>query len=180
MLKMPQNKKKDDLKWPRSSGTYTDAIKLRTLTLVYVHGGLISCVWFYSLHLAPNLCISLIQSLCSWTVQLFWIWFDSVRLKSIPPLMPAKDSTVWLVNSSRSTQGVIYATQWQPLTCRHACKAVSPSVLGLVFLGYVVAFQIPFSKGTDRVCLCLSPDKFSHDIQTACSLACQFILAGAG
>lgn len=74
--------------------------------------------------------------------------------------------------------GVLYAAQSQPWTCPHACGAVGPSVLGLVL---VLCGGIPnlILKGDrQRHTVCLALDKYSHDIQTVCSLASQFILAG--
>lgn len=94
--------------------------------------------------------------------------------------MLAKDSTVYIVNSSCGTQGVLYGAQSEPWTCPHACEAVGPSVLGLVLV-LCGGIPNPILKGDrHRHTVCLALDKYSHDIQTACSLASQFILAGAG
>lgn len=105
------------------------------------------------------------------------ILFDSLQLRSIPPLMSAKDSTAWLVNSSCGSLGVIYTTQSEHVTRRHACKAADPSVLGLVLV-----FQTPFWNGIWKCkTRCVSwLDKYSRDIQWACSLASRFVLADTG
>lgn len=114
------------------------------------------------------------------TVVLFGlIWFDSVQLKSMPAFYAGVRQHCLHCELKLRHTGVLYAAQSQPWTCPHACEAVGPSVLGLVL---VLCGGIPnlILKGDrQRHTVCLALDKYSHDIQTACSLASQFILAGA-
>ena len=84
------------------------------------------------------------------------------------------------MNTSCGTHEALYATQSLPVTCWLACKAVGPSVLGLVLVHIGGIPDLILKGDRQRHTVCLASDKFSRDIQRACSLASQFILAGAG
>lgn len=84
------------------------------------------------------------------------------------------------MNSSCGTHAALYATQSLPLTCWHACKSVGPSVLGLVLVRIGCIPDLILKGDRQRHTVCLALDKYNHDIQKACSLASQFILASAG
>lgn len=66
------------------------------------------------------------------------------------------------------------------MTCWHACKAAGPSVFGLVLVHIGGIPDLILKGDRQRHTVCLQLDKYSHDIQRACSLASQCILASAG